>query len=169
MAVHMGAVIGVALGAALSSLGFLVMRNPMRLSFLFASSEGYYQRLVLDTTSRIQLRILGILVCLFGSGILTAALASILRADLLTAISDELWGLLSLVFLIAWTVGVVLAVIQGFKGKSFEWFQMWKTGAQLGPIDVFPLVTPKMHSEARSFTVIFLTLACLAAMAAVLR
>src|SRR3979411_2586568 len=103
----MGGVIGVLVGVLLAIFGFLVMRNPMRLALLSPWQEGYYQRMVLDTTTRIQLRVLGVLVCLFGATILTASLGSALKASLLSAVSEGLLVLMGLIFFAAWGVGRV--------------------------------------------------------------
>lgn len=57
----MGGFIGVLVGLPLAVFGFIVMRNPMRLALLSPLSpgaEGYYQRMVLDTSMRNQLRVL---------------------------------------------------------------------------------------------------------------
>ena len=66
---HMGAFLGLGVGAAIGLFGFMVMRNPYVLARLAPGSEGYYQRLVLDTLQRNQLRLLGVLVSLFGGTI----------------------------------------------------------------------------------------------------
>jgi hypothetical protein len=68
----MGALVGVLLGLLVGTYGFLVMRNPMRLALL-PWQKSYYQRMVLDTTMRNQLRVLGVLVCLMGTSILAGA------------------------------------------------------------------------------------------------
>src|SRR4029077_4476473 len=109
---YMGGIIGVLIGLPVAVFGFCTMRNPMRFTLLSPWSEGYYQRMVLDTTMRNQLRVLGVLVCLFGSGILTASLGSVLRANFLEAISEELWVLESLRFISARGVGAVVVVTQ---------------------------------------------------------
>jgi hypothetical protein len=64
------------LGLALAGFGFTAMRDPMRpnLNPFSSSWRGYYQRTVLDTSTRNQLRVLGALICVFGSGIFTASL-----------------------------------------------------------------------------------------------
>jgi hypothetical protein len=161
------AVVVCLLGLAIGTFGFLVMRNPMRLAFL-SSQEGYYQRMVLDTTARIQLRVLGVLVCLFGSTIFTASLGSALKLSPLSAVSDGLLVLMGLIFFTAWAVGLILTIRQLIKGTLFDWWKMWRVSAELGPIDVFPLVTPKMQKEARFFTIALLSLALIAATAALL-
>ena len=167
----MGAIIGAIVGLALAAFGFAAMRNPMRLNLLpfNPGAEGYYQRMVLDTSTRNQLRVLGALICLFGSGIFTASLGAVLKIRSLNAVSDGLWILMGCIFFAAWGTGLIVFVWQLLKGQTFNWFQAWKLGAQLGPIDVFPPVTPKMRREAQISTVALVTLACLAAMASLLR
>ena len=76
---------------------------------------------------------------------------------------------MGLIFFVAFGFGLILAVVQLFKGQLFDWFRIWRVSAQLGPIEVFPSITPKMRREANLFTVIFLSLACLAATASLLR
>lgn len=168
----MGGLVGVLAGLPLAVFGFMVMRNPLRLALLSPLSpgaEGYYQRMVLDTTMRNQLRVLGVLMCLFGSGILTASLGAMLKARVLAAISEGLWVLMGLIFYAAWCSGLVLFIWQLFKRKVPNWFAMWRAGAELGPIEMIPPVTPKMQREALLFTVALLTLAIIAAVAAILR
>ena len=165
----MGGIIGVLIGLPLAVFGFLVMRNPMRLSLLSPWSEGYYQRMFLDTGMRNQLRVLGVLMCLFGAGIFTDSLGAMVKAKSLNAISEGLWVLMGLIFYAAFGFGLILTIVQLFKGQLFDWFRVWKVSAQLGPIDVFPPITPKMQREANVFTAILLTLASLAATASLLR
>jgi hypothetical protein len=161
----MGAVVGVLVGLLVGTFGFLVMRNPMRLALL-SWQKGYYQRMVLDTTMRNQLRVLGVLVCLFGTSILAASLGSVLRVSFLNAVSEGLWVLMGLIFFAAWGVGLILAIRQLMKGELFNWWRMWKVSAELGPIDVFPPLTPKMQREARFFTIALLSLALVSVAAA---
>jgi len=165
----MGGVVGVLVGLPLAAFGFIVMRNPMRLALLSPRAEGYYQRMVLDTPTRNQLRVLGMLVCLLGAGILTASLSAILRARFLAAVSEGLWVLMGLIFCAASCLGLVLVVWQLFKRHLPNWFEMWRAGVQLGLVDMFPPITPKMQREGLFFTVALLTLATIAAVAAVLR
>jgi hypothetical protein len=165
----MGGIIGVLIGLPLAVFGFCTMRDPMRFTLLSPWSKGYYQRMVLDTTMRNQLRVLAVLMCLFGAGILTASLGAMLKANFLQAISEGLWMLMGLIFFSAWGFGLILAITQLFKGQLFDWFRTWKVSAQLGPIDVFPPVTPKMEREARLFTAALSALACAAAIASLLR
>ena len=161
----MGALVGVLIGLLVGTFGFLVMRNPMRLALL-SWQKAYYQRMVLDTTMRNQLRVLGVLVCLFGTSILAASLGSALKVKLLTAASEGLWVLMGLIFFAAWGLGLILAIRQLIKGELFSWWRMWKVSSELGPVDVFPLVTPKMQREARFFTIALLSLVLVSVAAA---
>jgi len=163
---------GVLVGVSLAAFGFIVMRNPMRLallSFLSPGVEGYYQRLILDAMMRNQLRVLGAILRLFGSSILSAALGVMFKNHLLASISEGLWILMGLIFCVAWCLGVVLFIWQLFKRNVPNWFAMWRAGVELGPIEMVPSVTPKMQKEAFIFTATFLTLAVVASVAAVLR
>jgi hypothetical protein len=161
----MGAGVGALIGLLMGTFGFLVMRNPMWLSIM-PWHKGYYQRMVLDTAMRIQLRVLGVLMCLFGTSIFTASLASALRRSVLTIVSEGLWVLMGLIFFAAWGAGLILAIRQLIKGELFNWWRMWKVSAELGPIDVFPPITPKMQREARFFTIALLCLALISVSAA---
>ncbi len=167
----MGAIIGAIVGLALAAFGFAAMRNPMRFNLLpfSPSAEGYYQRMVLDTSTRNQLRVLGALICLFGSSIFTSSLGAALKIRSLNDVSEGLWLLMGCLFFGAWGAGLIVFVWQLLKGQSFNWFQAWKSAAQFGPIDVSPPVTPKMRREAQVSTVALVILACLAALASLLR
>jgi hypothetical protein len=138
----MGAAAGLLIGLSVGTFGFLVMRNPMRLTLL-SWQKGYYQRMVL-----------------------TASLGSALKASSLAAVSEGLWVLMGLIFFAAWGVGLVLAIRQLIKGELFNWWRMWKVSSELGPIDVFSPVTPKMQKEARLFTIALLSLALISVVAA---
>lgn len=164
----MGTVLGAVAGLLLTALGFLVMRNPMRLGLLAPGPEGYYQRLVLDTSSRNQVRVLGVLVCLFGASILTDSLGALFRARALNSISSGLWLLMGCLFCAAWGVGLVLAIRSVLKGEGLDWFEKWKTGVGFGPIDAFPPITPKMQRETLFYTVALCTLASIAAIVSLL-
>lgn len=166
----MGTAIGAVIGLALAAFGFAAMRDPMRLNLnpFSPSAQGYYQRMVLDTSTRNQLRVLSALICLFGSGILTASLAGALKSRALGAVSNGLWALMGCVFFGAWGFGLILFVWQLFRGQAFDWFRAWRLSAQLGPVDVFPPITPKMRREAQIFTVALLMLACVAGLLSLL-
>jgi hypothetical protein len=75
----MGAAVGTILGLAVAAIGFVVMRDPMKLSLLAPGEEGYYQRMVFDRWPRISLRRMGALVSLFGMVLLCAALGTVLK------------------------------------------------------------------------------------------
>lgn len=167
----MGAIVGSLIGLVVAVFGFAAMRDPMRLNLnpFSPSAKGYYQRMVLDTTTRIQLRVLRVLLCLFGSVIFTASVGSARKLRVLSAASDGLMVLMGLIFFGAWGVGLILAIRQLIKGKIFDWWRMWKLSAQLGPIDTFPPVTPRMQKEARFFTIALLSLALISVIAALLR
>ena len=167
----MGGILGISVGLVIASGGFLVMRNPMRLSYLAPMEKGAYQRAVLDTTSRNSLRVLGVLICVFGTVILTAGSGGILQFDSLKTVSDGLLVLLWLVFIGCFASSIVWGVIATIKRKDlFEWFRIRKTGIELGPINVFPEITPTMRREARFFTIgLFTVLAITAAVSLLLR
>jgi hypothetical protein len=163
----MGGIAAAALvGLPVAILGFLVMRNPMRLSILAPGEEGYYQRAFFDASSRNWARALGMLISLFGSSIAAAALAATFKTRVLQDISKGLWALMGLTFLALWCFGVGVAIWRAFRGKSLgwsEWFQMRKRGMELGPIDVSPSITPQMRKETLVFTVVFSVLVSVAA------
>ena len=165
----MGTIIGSLIGLVLAVFGFAAMRDPMRLNLnpFLPGAKGYYQRMVLDTTMRIQLRVLGVLVSLFGASIFTAMLGSAMRMSSLNAASEGLWVLMGVIFFAAWGVGLVLAIRQLIRGELFDWWRMWKVSAELGPINVFPPVTPRMQKEARFFTIAIISLALISVLAAV--
>jgi hypothetical protein len=163
----MGGFIGAVIGVILTTFGFLVMWNPMRLAVLAPGARGYYQRMVLDTSSRTQLRILGVLVCTFGLCIGTAASSGLLKSCVLQSISDGFLVLLWLVFISAWVTGLILVIVQLARGRGFgDWFQMWRTGAVLGEVNLYPPDTPKMRREAILFTIILGALVCITIIAA---
>jgi len=159
--------IGTLIGAILATFGFLIMRNPMRLAVLAPGARGYYQRMVLDTSTRNQLRIVGVLACIFGLCIGTAASGAFLKYRPLQSISAGLLILLWVVFLSAWVAGLILGVIHLVQGRGFsEWLQMWRKGAVLGEVNVYPPITPKMQREAILFTIILGALLCITIIAA---
>ena len=102
----MGGIVGAVIGLLVATFGFLVMRNPMRLALLAPGQEGYYQRLVLDISSRNGLRMLGALVCVVGAVIMTAALGGVLKLNFLKSASDRLLILLWLIFAGAFVSGL---------------------------------------------------------------
>jgi hypothetical protein len=158
----MGSAIGVIVGAAVGAFGFVVMRNPMKLCLLAPGQEGYYQRAVLDRWQRLSLRILGVLVSLFGLVIFSASLGGWLKLRALSVVSDGLLLELGLVFISAWVLGLILTIVQAIRGELFDWFRIWKQGILLGPIDVYPPITPRMQKESRAFTLGFCVLVSIA-------
>jgi len=165
----MGSFIGTAIGAFLAAFGFLVMWNPMRLAVLAPGARGYYQRIVLETSSRNQLRILGALVCTFGLCISTSASGELLRSQVLLSISDGFVVLLWVVFISAWVAGVILAIVHFARGRGVgDWFQIWRKSAILGEVNIYPPVTPKMRREAILSTIIFGASLCITIIAALL-
>jgi hypothetical protein len=156
-----GIVIGF-VGLAIGVFGFLVMRDPMKLSLLAPGQEGYYQRAVLDRWQRISLRILGVLVSLFGMVILSAALSWSLNIQAFNNISNGFLAELGLLFIFAWAIGLVVAIVQAIRGRLFDWFRYWKQGILLGPINVYPPITPAMQKESRAFSIGFCVLILIA-------
>jgi hypothetical protein len=150
-------VIGV-VGLAVGVFGFLVMRDPMKLSLLAPGQEGYYQRVVLDRWQRIWLRVLGVLVSLFGMVILSAALSSFLKIRRINSVSTGFLTELGFLFVLAWMIGLIVTVVQAIRGQLFDWYRHWRQGILLGPIDVYPPITPTMQKEARMFTIGFCVL-----------
>lgn len=139
----------------------------MRLAILAPRARGYYQRMVLDSPSRNSLRLLGSLVCTFGLCIGTAASGGLLKSRILQSISEGFVALLLLLFISAWVAGLVFAVVQLVRGRGVgDWFQIWRTSAVLGEVNVYPPVTPKMRREAIFSTIIFGGLVCLTIVAA---
>jgi hypothetical protein len=128
--------------------------------------------MVLDASSHNSLRASGRLVCLFGTGIAASALAATFKTRALHDISTGLWALMSFAFLAMWCFGIGFVIWQALRGKSVgwsEWFQTRKKGIVLGPIVVFPSITPQMRKEALMFTVGRLVLVFVAAGAALIR
>jgi hypothetical protein len=76
---------------------------------------------------------------------------------------------MGLIFFAAWGVGLIFAIRQLFREELFDWWRMLKVSTELGPIDVFPPVTPKMQKEANFFTLALLSLAVVAAATALFR
>jgi hypothetical protein len=94
--------------------------------------------------------------------ILSAALSSFLKIHVLSNVSDGFLAELGLLFIFAWAIGLVLAIMQAIRGQLFDWFRYWKEGIVLGPINVYPPITPAMQKESRVFTVGFCVLIAIA-------
>lgn len=157
-----GVLIAVLVGSGVTALGILVMRNPMHLALLSPGSRGYYQRMVLDRSQRLQLRAVGMWASFFGLVVLTGVLSGALSSKILDTLSYELRVLLSLLFIAAFGFGIIHAVVQLLRGRGKEvfggWFTMWRRGIELGPIVVYPDVTFRMRSESRMFTIAYCVL-----------
>jgi hypothetical protein len=150
------------IASGIAAMGFLVMRNPMLFVSLAPGAEGYYQRMVLDRHQRNQLRMLGMICSFFGLAMLTDVLSSRLSARIFGTISDGMLVLLSLSFASAFMFGITYTVVQLFRGRWKElfsdWFNIYRQGMELGPIDVSPTITPRMRRESIAFTVIYCSL-----------
>jgi hypothetical protein len=146
-------------GCALASFGFLVMRNPMCLASISPRTEGYYQRMVLDRYQRIRLRMVGMLMSFFGLVFLVGALNGLLRSKALDSLSEGLLALLWFSFIACISFGVIRFIVQIVRGRTNEDFQNWfralKIGMKLGPIAVYPPITPRMKSESKAFTIAY--------------
>jgi len=147
------------IASAIAAMGFLVMRNPMRLAMLAPIAQGYYQRIVLDRFQRNQMRMLGMVLSFFGLMIFTAALKEPFRSKIVDAVSSGMLVLLWLAFISAWVFGLIYAIVQLIRGRwkefFFGWFRMYRQGMELGPIDVYPAITPQMRRESLWFTVVY--------------
>jgi hypothetical protein len=118
--------------------------------------------MVLGTSSRNQLRILGLGLCIFGLWIGTAASGALLKSRILQSISGGFNVLLWLVFISAFLAGLILQIVQLLRGQGFgDSSQMWRESARLGEVNVYPPITPKMRREAILFTIIFSALVCI--------
>jgi hypothetical protein len=152
-------------GSGVAALGFLVMRNPMRLAFLAPGQEGYYQRMVLDRFQRHQMRMLGMVSSFFGLVIFTNGLSVLLRFKVLDAVSLGMLALLWISFIATFGFGVIYLIIQVIRGRWKEALifsvRKWRQEIALGPIAVDPAITPRMHKETVVFTVVYCLLASL--------
>jgi hypothetical protein len=168
----MGGIVAVIIGVLVAVFGFLVMRNPLRLSIFAPGEEGYYQRSFFNTSSRNAARAFGMLICLFGVGIAMEGLSSNLKTRYLEAASNVLWAIIWLTFVGLWCIGVGFAIWNGIKGRASgwsNWFRMRKAGIELGPISVVPSVTPQMQRERLLFTVGLLILVSISLTVALVR
>ena len=156
------------IGSGIAVSGFLVMRNPMRLTLLAQSAEGYFQRMILDRLQRNQLRMVGMIISFFGLVILSMPLHG-LRFKIFDTLSEGFLVLLWFSFISTFTFGVINAAVQLVRGRGeelFDGFRMWRQGIELGPIAVYPAVTPRMCREAKAFTIAYCLLVALTFVAA---
>lgn len=159
-------IIGIATGLAVAACGFVVMRDPMKLSILAPGEVGYYQRMVLDRWSRIPMRLFGLLTSLFGLVIFSAATAALLKVSILKGLSDGLMVEVGLLFAISWVFGAIMFVVQAIRGHALDWFKLRRRGIELGPVTVC-LPPSSMVLESRLFTLGFSVLVAVAFFAAV--
>ncbi len=139
--IQMGAIVAVLIGLAIAVSGFLVMRNPMRLSMLAPREEGYYQRAFFDASPRNSARAFGMMICLFGGAIATEGLASIFKTRYLQAAASGLWSLMGLTFVFLWCFGIAHAIWNATKGKPLDGlsgFEREKRALNWGPSRFFP-------------------------------
>ena len=168
----MGAIVAALGGLAVAVFGFLVMRNPMRLSLLTPRQSGYYQRAFLDASSRNSTRGCGALLCLFGTSLAADGLGSLLKAPYLKSAAAGIWVLMGLTFAVLFCFGFGQVVSRLVRGKDLgrsDWFMARQSRIESGPIDVIPQITPRMQIEARLFTAGLIILMCVAVAAAIVR
>jgi len=104
-------------------------------------------------------------ISLFGAGLATEGLSGIFKARYLQAAASGLWTLMGLTFVCLWCYYLGFAIWNAVRGKPVgwsEWFRMRRTGIELGPIDVFPTITPQMQKESLLFTIGFIVLVSVA-------
>lgn len=146
----------------------------MRLDIFSTSfNRGYIQRVILDPAQRPGMRLLGMVSSLLGWVILSMALGSLLTVPMMGEISDGFLALLWLAFGAAFVYGCIYTAVQAFRGQGedvlFGWFGMWKRAIELGPIAVYPRITPRMQKEAKLYTLIYAVLISLPIIFAVIR
>ncbi len=155
----MSSVVILVIGFGIAAIGFFVMRNPMHLAMLAPMAEGYYQRMVLDRMHRNGMRMFGMILSFLGLSIFTSALKGPLRPDFFHTLSNGMLVLLWLAFIFAWVFGLIYAAVQLFRGRwkqlFFGWFRMYRQGMELGPIEVYPAITPRMRNERLGFTIVY--------------
>jgi hypothetical protein len=156
------------IGGGIAVFGFVAMRDPMRFALLGRlnpSSEGYYQRMVLDRRNRLQLRMVGMVTSFFGLMVLMGMLDGELKFKLVHSVSEGFLSLLWLTFISCFLFGLVDAIVQGIRGRGaelmFGWYEMWKQSMELGPVAAFPSFSPRMDKEKIVFTAIYFSLVAL--------
>jgi hypothetical protein len=161
----LGALVALCIGCGLGVFGFAAMREPMRFALFGAFNpqvEGYYQRMVLDRRSRIQLRMVGMFASFFGLVIFMVGLDALLRFQFVDVLSQVFLGLLWLSFISGFVYGLVDVIIQGIRGRSteliFGWYRMWKQSIELGPVAAMPVFMPRMDKERKVFTTVYCVL-----------
>jgi len=155
----MGALLGTmvgstVVGSTVAGLGFVLMRNPMRLALLAPGAEGYCHEVGPLATYRPP----------SSRGFRVAVRTRYLRRG--SGWISESAGLRcrvrgtfgAYVVVCSWArgfLGGVLFVVQSIRGWSVDRPRLLRRGAELGPMAVFPPGTPAMEKEARSFNVAF--------------
>jgi hypothetical protein len=159
----MGLTFALVVGFGIAAFGLLLMRDPIRLSWLDPGAKAYYQRSALrGRIDRLQLRMLGMIVSFFGWVIATGVLSGTLKVKILDTISDGFLLLLWLSFIGAFVFGMIYMVHQMMRGQGkellFGWFKMRKRFITLGPVDFDPATTLQMKKEARIFAIVYCVL-----------
>jgi hypothetical protein len=102
------------------------------------------------------------MVSYFGLVIFTAGLQGMLKFEVFQNISDGFLVLLWLSFIASFGFGLIYFVVQLVRGRAIElftgWFEMRKRQIELGPIAVYPAITPRMSKESIVFTVVYCVL-----------
>ncbi len=118
--------------------------------------------MVLDRFQRNQMRMLGMFLSFLGLMIFTGALKGFLLSKIFDAVSIGMLVLLWISFISVCLFGFTYAIVQLIRGRGkelfFGWFRMYRQGIELGPIDVYPAITPRMRRESVGFTVVYFLL-----------
>jgi len=161
----MAALVMTIIGFLIWLLMFLSMRDPMRFFWLSSTlAAGYHQRMVLDRWQRISMRIVAVVFSFFGLSLSVNGLSSALHNRVLGRVSTGLWLALGILFLCAWIFGLVSLIVRSIVRGSItavlwtDWWKMYRDGITLGPIEVFPAITPAMHKERWIFTAAYFAL-----------
>ena len=127
----------------------------MIFSFGNRLTVAYYQRLVLDRAQRFHLRNMGALVCAFGLVVSVGIASATVSSPFVSRLSDLLFGLLVLAFALAFLFGFTSFIVQLVRGKSFNSWKTWRNSNVLGPVSVYPSITPQMEKEAKVYSIAF--------------
>jgi hypothetical protein len=155
-----------AIGFALAAIGFLVLRDPVKVA-LFSGYTGSevtrYRRLTRQWSHRIGLRLFGAIIALFGLVILTAVLRKF--STRLGVVSDGLFIAMSVVFYCAFFGGLGFTVVTAISrqvrtrgaASSRKHFEP-TVGIVEEAAESHPAMTAAMQKERRIFTAVFLFL-----------
>lgn len=137
---------------ALATFGFLVMQNPMRIVWIAPRGRGYYQRVFVDATKRLQLRGLGMIFSFVGLMISTGILSSVYKTRFLDALANGMLVLLWISFVGGFAFGTVYLIVQifrrGWKQAFLGSLIMQREARRAGPFAADPAVTPRIQMEA---------------------